>query len=143
MDFETPPGSRPTLNSYLLWMAKTRNLAAANLWVPVPFYLMSNDDPDSHKKALEFLDNRLDLNLNFDGHRCQYQTTKRKTRTFKNRHRKSMDISGSWKTISPFPKKSTRILIKAVDDCLRKRNIRFFSRVNVSTILLAHDIGEV
>ena len=50
MDFETPPGSRPTLNSYLLWIAKTRDIPAANIWVPVPFYLMSNDDPSSQKK---------------------------------------------------------------------------------------------
>jgi len=26
MDFETPPGSRPTLNSYLLWIAKNRDV---------------------------------------------------------------------------------------------------------------------
>ena len=65
MDFETPPGSRPTLNSYLLWIAKNRDIPAVNLWVPVPFYLMANDDPNSHRKALEFLDKRLDLNMDY------------------------------------------------------------------------------
>jgi len=46
---------------------RNAELAAANLWVPVPFYLISNDDPDAHRKALEFLDKRLGLSLNFDG----------------------------------------------------------------------------
>jgi proteasome assembly chaperone (PAC2) family protein len=65
LDFETPPGGRPTLNAYLLWNAKQRNLNAANLWVPVPFYLISEDDPRSQKRLLEFLNDRLSLGLNF------------------------------------------------------------------------------
>lgn len=65
MDFETPPGGRPTLNSFLLWTAKQRGLHGANLWVPVPFYLVDGDDPTAQKTVLEFMDNRLDLRLNF------------------------------------------------------------------------------
>jgi len=65
LNFETPPGGRPTLNSFLLWAAKRRNLKAANLWVPIPFYLVSASDPRAHKKALEFLDKRLSLKLDF------------------------------------------------------------------------------
>lgn len=65
MNYETPPGSRPTLNSFLLWTAKQRGLHGANLWVPIPFYLVDNDDPMGQKKVLEFLDHRLDLHLNF------------------------------------------------------------------------------
>ncbi|MDP2920247.1 MAG: PAC2 family protein [Dehalococcoidia bacterium] len=65
LDFETPPGGRPTLNSFLLWTAKQRNLQGANLWVPVPFYLISADDPRSQKRVLSFLNDRLNLGFNF------------------------------------------------------------------------------
>jgi proteasome assembly chaperone (PAC2) family protein len=65
MDFETPPDGRPTLNSFLLWAAKQRGLDGANLWLQIPFYLVDYDDPKAQKIALEFLDGRLDLRLNF------------------------------------------------------------------------------
>ena len=65
LNFETPPGGRPTLNSFLLWAAKRRSIKAANLWVPIPFYLVDSDDPRAQKKALEFFDKRLKLNLDF------------------------------------------------------------------------------
>lgn len=64
-DFETPPGGRPTLNSFVLWTAKRRSINGANLWVPVPFYLVADEDPRGQKKVLEFLDSRLDLRLDF------------------------------------------------------------------------------
>jgi proteasome assembly chaperone (PAC2) family protein len=63
LDFETPPGGRPTLNSFMLWTAKQRDLPGANLWVPVPFYLVGVNDPKSHRKVLEFMDSRLGLGL--------------------------------------------------------------------------------
>ena len=65
INYETPPGQRPTLNSFLLWVAKRRNIAAANLWVPIPFYLVAAEDPEASKKTMEFLDRRLNLGLDF------------------------------------------------------------------------------
>lgn len=65
MDYETPPGQRPTLGSFLLWLANMRNIAAASIWVPVPFYLVSTDDPWAWRKVVEFLDNRLSLGIDF------------------------------------------------------------------------------
>ncbi len=64
-DFETPPGQRPTLNSFLLWAARRRNVPGINLWVPVPFYLTSVSDPRAVKAVLEFLNRRFDLQLDF------------------------------------------------------------------------------
>lgn len=61
MNYESPPGQQPTLNSFLSWTAKIRNIPAANLWVPIPFYLLSVDDPRAQKVVLEFLTQRLDL----------------------------------------------------------------------------------
>ncbi len=64
-NYETPPGQRPTLNSFLLWVAKRKNIVGANLWVPVPFYLIATEDPQACRKVAEFLDRRLGLGLNF------------------------------------------------------------------------------
>jgi proteasome assembly chaperone (PAC2) family protein len=63
VDYETPPGGKPTLNSYFLWTAKRRHIPAANLWVPVPFYLVSAEDPAAYYSILSFFDDRLGLGL--------------------------------------------------------------------------------
>ena len=59
--YETPPGQRPTLNSYLLWAASRRNMDAAALWVPIPFYLAAEGDPKADLRVLEFFNRRFDL----------------------------------------------------------------------------------
>jgi proteasome assembly chaperone (PAC2) family protein len=122
MNFETPPGGRPTLNSYLLWMAKTRNLAAVNLWVPVPFYLVNNDDPDAHRKVLEFLDKRVKLNLNFDGIDASVKQQNEKLGRLR---QSSPEIDGYIRKLEnnlQLTEEEHESLNKAVDDCLRKRN---------------------
>ncbi len=65
MDYQTPPGQRPTLNSLLLWVAKQRNIPGVSLWVPIPFYLAAVEDPKAQKKLLEFFDQRLSLQIDF------------------------------------------------------------------------------
>jgi proteasome assembly chaperone (PAC2) family protein len=65
VDYETPPGGKPTLNSYFLWAEKRRHIPGANLWVPVPFYLVSAEDPEAYHSVLGFLDKRLELGLDF------------------------------------------------------------------------------
>jgi len=65
LNYETPPGQRPTLNSFLLWAAKRRNIPGMNLWVPIPFYLIAVDDPRAQRKVLEFFDRRFDLGIDF------------------------------------------------------------------------------
>jgi proteasome assembly chaperone (PAC2) family protein len=122
MDFETPPGSRPTLNSYLLWIAKTRNLPAANLWVPVPFYLMSNDDPVSHKKALEFIDNRLDLHLDFREVDARIKQQNDKLARLRQSATEIDEIIGKLENEQPLSEEERENLVKAVDDCLKPRN---------------------
>jgi proteasome assembly chaperone (PAC2) family protein len=122
MDFETPTGGRPTLNSYLLWIAKTRNLAAATLWVPVPSYLIATDDPNSYKKVLEFLDNRLDLSLDFDGIDASIKQQNQKLGRLR---QSSPEIDGYISKLENnlrLSEEEHENLIKAVDECLRKRN---------------------
>lgn len=63
LDYETPVGQKPTLNSYLLWAARKRNLAAIDLSVPVPFYYFSLDDYSAQKKILEFFNYRFHFEL--------------------------------------------------------------------------------
>jgi len=64
MDYETRDDQRPTFSSYLVWAAKDRNIPGTCLWVPIPFYLMTLDDPQACKKVLEFLNGYLGLRLN-------------------------------------------------------------------------------
>jgi len=66
VNFETAPGQKPPLSSWLLWAAQKRNLIGAYLWIPVPFYLMSLPDPKSHKKMLEFFKQRFKLDININ-----------------------------------------------------------------------------
>lgn len=65
MDYETPEGQRPTMNSFLMWIAKKRGIPGAGFWIPVPFYLAGVDDPRGWLKILEFLDKSFDLGLDF------------------------------------------------------------------------------
>jgi len=65
MDYQTPPGERPTLNSFLLWIARQRHIPGVSLWVPIPFYLAAMADAQAHKKVLSFLNERLDLKIDF------------------------------------------------------------------------------
>jgi proteasome assembly chaperone (PAC2) family protein len=65
MDYQTQPGERPTLNSFLLWIAGKRNIPGASLWVPIPFYLAAMEDAQARKKVLSFLDERLNLGIDF------------------------------------------------------------------------------
>lgn len=61
--YESAPGEKPTLNSFLLWTARKRNISGVTLWVQVPFYLMSVDDPASQKSVLEFFNQHFRLGL--------------------------------------------------------------------------------
>jgi predicted ATP-grasp superfamily ATP-dependent carboligase len=64
-DYETPIGQKPTLSSYLSWLAGQRGINAANLWVPVPFYLLTLDDPRAVKRLVYFFNSKFDLGINF------------------------------------------------------------------------------
>jgi len=72
--YETPPGHRPTVNAYLLWLAQSRKLNAGCLWIPVPFYLSPSDDPQAIRRILDFL--TLKINLQIDFERINHRITK-------------------------------------------------------------------
>ncbi|MBI2856867.1 MAG: PAC2 family protein [Chloroflexi bacterium] len=61
VDYDTHPTQRPTMSSYLLWLAQKRNIPAASLWVAVPFYLVAVEDPRAWSRAAAFLNEKLGL----------------------------------------------------------------------------------
>lgn len=63
MDYETPPGQRPTLSSFLLWVAKNREIPAASLWVPIPFYLIAAEDVAACRNVVNYFNNSLALGI--------------------------------------------------------------------------------
>lgn len=64
-DYESPPGQKPTLSSYLSWLAGQRGIPAVNLWVPVPYYLVPIDDPRSVKRLVYFFNSKFNLGVDF------------------------------------------------------------------------------
>ena len=67
MNYETPPGQRPTISAYLQWAARSRGIVGASVWVPVPFYLAGSEDPRAWKKIVEFLNSRLGFGVDLRG----------------------------------------------------------------------------
>lgn len=59
MYYEGPPA----MSSFLLWVAKKRDILGASIWVDIPFYLVPLKDPLAQKKVLEFLNQRFDLKI--------------------------------------------------------------------------------
>jgi predicted ATP-grasp superfamily ATP-dependent carboligase len=65
LDYESPPGQRPTMSSYLIWEAMRRDIAGISLWVPVPFYMVSVTDLRSCRRMVDFLDRKLGMGMDF------------------------------------------------------------------------------
>jgi hypothetical protein len=65
-DYETPQGQKPTFSSYLLWIARQRDIPGANLWVPVPYYLAPMEDPRACKRLADFFNLRFNLGMQLD-----------------------------------------------------------------------------
>ena len=55
----------PAVSSYLLWMAKDRNISGASLWSEVSFYVASNKDPQAVKAVVTFFNDRFRLDFDF------------------------------------------------------------------------------
>jgi proteasome assembly chaperone (PAC2) family protein len=55
----------PALSSFLLWLARKKEIPGLSLWIEVPFYLAAVEDFQAIKLALSFCDERFNLNLDF------------------------------------------------------------------------------
>jgi proteasome assembly chaperone (PAC2) family protein len=56
----------PAINSYLLWLAKKREIPGVSLWPEIPFYLATGEDPQAIKLSLTFLNRRFNLSMNLE-----------------------------------------------------------------------------
>ncbi|TET62054.1 hypothetical protein E3J48_04895 [Candidatus Aerophobetes bacterium] len=81
MDYE----GEPALSSYLLWVAKKRNIPGVSLWVEVPFYLASVEDPKAWKRVLEFFNQKFSLNIDLEGISQKIKTQNEKIQKLRRR----------------------------------------------------------
>lgn len=122
LNYEIPPGQRPTLNSFLLWAANRRNIPGVSLWVPIPFYLLAVDDPKAEKRVLEFFNRRFDLGLDLSD--VDKEIKKQNVKLAQARE-SSPEIDESIKrlesNLSLSPQENQR-LVREIDNFLRERS---------------------
>ncbi|MCX7995942.1 MAG: PAC2 family protein [candidate division WOR-3 bacterium] len=61
MTYEGPPA----ISSYILYIARERNLPGVSLWCEIPFYLSLVDDFQSQKVVMQFLNDRFGFGFDF------------------------------------------------------------------------------
>jgi predicted ATP-grasp superfamily ATP-dependent carboligase len=122
MDFQTSQGQLPTISSYLLWVAKRRNIPAASIWVPIPFYLVSNEDPRARRVLAEIFDERFELGIDFGE---LDEETARQNRKIAEIRSHSAEIDSyilKLETNLSLNQEESQKLVNAIQEGLRKRS---------------------
>ena len=119
MDYQTPPGERPSLSSFLLWAAKAMNTPGISIWVPIPFYLAAIEDPQAQKKVLSFLDERLDLKIDFNDLDQDIREQNEKLSQVRSRLPQIDDYIGRLESNLTLSEEENGELIKKIEDFLR------------------------
>jgi predicted ATP-grasp superfamily ATP-dependent carboligase len=120
IDYESPPGQRPTLSSYLMWVAKRRDIPGASLWVPVPFYLLSSEDPRGCKMLVDFLNKRLSLNTDSVMLDKEISAQDKKIRTIMREFPETRDYIERLKSNLGLSEEQSDKLVEIMDKYLRK-----------------------
>jgi len=120
MDYQTPPGERPTLNSFLLWIAKGRNIPGVSLWVPIPFYLAAVEDVQAQKKVLSFLNERLDLRIDFSDLDHELQEQNERLARVRSRFPQIDDYINRLESNLMLSEEENEELIKRIEDFLKE-----------------------
>jgi proteasome assembly chaperone (PAC2) family protein len=120
MDYQTPPGERPTLNSFLLWIAKGRNIPGVSLWVPIPFYLAAVEDVQAQKKVLSFLNERLDLKIDFGDLDHELQEQNERLARVRSRFHQIDDYINRLESNLMLSEEENEELIKKIEDFLKE-----------------------
>jgi proteasome assembly chaperone (PAC2) family protein len=120
MDYKTPPGERPTLNSFLLWIAKGRNIPGVSLWVPIPFYLAAMEDAQAQKKVLSFLNERLDLKIDFSDLDQEIREQNEQLARVRSRFPQIDDYINRLESNLMLSEEENEELIKKIEDFLRE-----------------------
>jgi proteasome assembly chaperone (PAC2) family protein len=121
MDYQTPPGERPTLNSFLLWIAKGRNIPGVSLWVPIPYYLAATEDAQAQKRVLSFLDKRLDLKIDFGDLNQEIREQNEKLAQARSRFPEIDDYICRLESNLMLSEDENRELMRRIEDCFRER----------------------
>jgi len=120
LDYQTPPSERPTLNSFLLWIAKGRNIPGVSLWVPIPFYLAAVEDAQAQKKVLSFLNERLDLKIDFSDLDQKIREQNEQLAQARSRFPKIDDYINRLESNLMLSEEENEELIKKIEDFLRE-----------------------
>jgi proteasome assembly chaperone (PAC2) family protein len=120
MDYQTPPGERPTLNSFLLWIAKGRNIPGVSLWVPIPFYLAAMEDTQAQKKVLSFLNERFDLEIDFGNVDQEIQEQNEKLAQARSRFPQIDDYINRLESNLTLSEEENEELIRKIEDFLKE-----------------------
>ncbi len=122
VDYKTPPGQRPTLNSFLLWAAKKRDIPGVSLWVPIPFYLVAVEDPKAQKRVLEFFDQRFDLEIDFKDLDDEIRRQNEKIAQARIRSSEIDDYIKKLESNLSLSEEENAKLIKEIEEVLKKTN---------------------
>ncbi len=120
MNYETPPGQRPTVSAFLLWVAKNMGIPAASLWVPVPFYLSATEDLSACRKIIDFFDKRFALGLDL---RDLYYAEARQNEKLAEIRFSFPDIDGFIKNLEdnvPLSQEDSEKLAKDIEEYLKR-----------------------
>ena len=120
MDYQTQPGERPTLNSFLLWIAQGRNIPGVSLWVPIPFYMAALEDAQAQKKVLSFLNERLDLKIDFSDLDQEIQKQNEQLAQIRSRFPQIDDYINRLESNLMLSEEENGELIKKIEDFLRE-----------------------
>ncbi len=120
LDYRTPPGGRPTLSSFLLWVAKRRNIGGANLWGQVPFYLATGEDPRAWKTVIEFFDKRFNLAIDLEEIDQQVEEQERKINQLRMENREIDACLGTLERGGVLTHEENEKLVQEIDNLLGK-----------------------
>ena len=120
MDYQTPPGERPTLNSFLLWIAKGMNIPGVSLWMPIPFYLVAMEDAQAQKNILGFLNERFNLKIDFSDLDQEIREQNEKLALARSRFPQIDDYINRLESNLMLSEEENGELIKTIEDFLRE-----------------------
>jgi proteasome assembly chaperone (PAC2) family protein len=101
-------------------MAKERNIPGVGLWVPIPFYLAAMEDAQAQKRVLSFLNERLDLKIDFSDLDREIREHNEKLALARSRFPQIDDYINRLERNLMLSEEENGELIKAIEDFLRE-----------------------
>jgi len=108
----------PAISSYLLWVAKGKEIPGVSLWTQIPFYLAASEDFQAIKQTLSFLDKRFNLELDLKELDEQTQLQNTKIDRLRQQDSEINRCIGALESGLSLSEEEQLSLIKAVSECL-------------------------